>query len=317
MKRTLFLSGTAALVAVPSGLRAQSPAPAKLRIAASAVGDIVIVLWAVQSGIFQKYGLDVDLQRMNSSASITAAVIGGSLDLGKASLFGLIVARSKGLPIILEAPSALYTSTAPDAALVVAKNSPIQNAKDLNGKLLASASLGDLFSTVNAAWVDQNGGDSKTLKYVELPGTATADAIVAGRVDAGTLADPILSEAVRSGKCRILGYPEEVIGKQSVATAYFTTADFAAKNGAALARFRKACDESVAYVKAHQAEMIPLVAKFSGIDPKNVSVPSLGRAADLLDTRLTQPTIDIAAKYKAIAKPFAVKEMIDPSAFPA
>lgn len=317
MKRSLFLGGTAALAAAPAPLRAQSPSPAKLRIAASAVSDIIIVLWGVQGGIFQKYGLDVDLSRMNSSSAVTAAVLGGSLDLGKASLFSLIVARSKGLPIILEAPSALYSSAAPDSALVVAKNSTIQTAKDLNGKLLASASLGDLFTTVNAAWIDQNGGDSKTLKYVELPGTATADAIVAGRVDAGTLAEPILTDAIRSGKCRAIGYPEDVIGKLSLATAYFTTADFAAKNAAVLARFRKACDESVTYVKAHPADMIPLVSKFSGIDPKNVSLGSLGRAADLLDPRLTQPTIDIAAKYKAIAKPFSVKEMIDPSAFSA
>jgi NitT/TauT family transport system substrate-binding protein len=313
LRRALFLSTSAAFIAAPRPARAQSLT--KLTIGATPSGDVVIALWASQSGIFQKYGLDVEIQRLNNSAAIVAAVLGGSLALGRASLFSLLVARSKGLAVVLEAPSAMYNASSPDAALVVAAASPIRSARDLNGKLLASASLGDLFSTVNAAWIDQNGGDSRTVKIVELPGSATANAIVAGRVDAGMLAEPALSEAVRTGKCRILGHPEDVLGKVSIATAYFSTADFAAKNSAMMARFRKALDESAAYAIAHPAEMTPLIAKFSGVDPKLVSPMVLGRAPDLLDTRLTQPTIDLAAKYNAIPKAFPAKEMIDPTVF--
>jgi len=312
------VTGGAAFVAAPLALRAQTTAsPTKLRVGATANGDIVIILWAAQSGIFQKYGLDVDVAKMNSSSAVVAAVVGGSLDLGKSTLFGLIVARSKSIPIVLEAPSALYSTASPDSALAVAKDSPIQTARDMNGKVLASASLGDLFTVVNAAWMDANGGDSRTVKYLELPGSATADAIAAGRVDAGTLANPILSDAVLSGKCRVLAHPEDILGKVSIATAYFCAADFAAQNVAALTRFRKAVDESVAYITAHKADMIPLIAKFSGIDPKNIVLPVLGHSTDLRDPRLTQPTIDLAAKYKAIPQQFAVKEMIDPNAFPA
>jgi NitT/TauT family transport system substrate-binding protein len=312
-RRALFLSASAAFVAAPRPARAQTLT--KLTIGATPSGDIVSALWATQSGIFQKYGLDVNIQRLNNSAAVAAAVLGGSLDLGRASLFSLLVAHSKGLPIVLEAPSALYNASSPDAALVVAAASPIRNARDLNGKLLASASLGDLFSTVNAAWIDQNGGDSRTVRIVELPGSATANAIVAGRVDAGMLAEPALTDAVRSGKCRILAHPEDVLGKVSIATAYFCTADFATKNNATMARFRKALDESAAYSIAHPAEMTPLIAKFSGVDPKMVSPMVLGRAPDMLDTRLTQPTIDLAAKYNVIPKAFPAKEMIDPNVF--
>jgi NitT/TauT family transport system substrate-binding protein len=315
LRRALFLSTAAAFAAAPRPARAQSLT--KLNIGSTVSGDIVAALWAEQGGIFAKYGLDGDVQRMNNSSAVVAAVIGGSLDLGRASLFSLVVARAKGLPIVIEAPSALYRATSPDSALVVAANSPIRSARDLNGKLLASASLGDLFSTLTAAWVDQNGGDSRTVKYVELPGSATANAIVAGRVDAGMLSYPVLGEAVGSGKCRILGHPEDAIGKVSLATAYFCSVDFAAKNAPLTARIRKAMDESAAYALAHPAEIIPVIAKFSGVDPKLVVPAQLGRASDLLDTRLTQPTIDVCAKYNAIPKVFPVREMIDPNVFQA
>ena len=313
LRRGLFLSASAAFVATARPARAQSLT--KLNIGSTTSGDIVVALWGQQSGIFQKYGLDADVQHMSNGSAVVAAVLGGSLDLGRASLFSLVVARAKGLPIVLQAPSALYRVTSPDAALVVAADSTIRSARDLNGKLLASASLGDLFSTMNAAWIDANGGDSRTIKYVELPGSATANAIVAGRVDAAMLADPALGEAVGSGKCRVLGHPEDVLGKVSLATAYFCSADFAAKNAALVARIRKALDESAAYGIAHPAEMIPVIAKFSGVDPKLVVPAQLGRASDLLDTQLTQPTIDVCAKYKAIPKVFPVREMIDPNVF--
>jgi NitT/TauT family transport system substrate-binding protein len=313
LRRALFLSSSAAFITAPGPARAQ--ALTKINIATTASGDIIIALWAQQSGIFQKYGLDADVQRLNSGSAIVAAVLGGSMDLGRASLFSLAVAHAKGLPLVLEAPSGMYSSATPDAAMVVAADSPIRRARDLNGKLLASASLGDLFSTLNAAWIDANGGDSRTVKYVELPASATATAIAAGRVDAGELADPALSEAVRSGKCRVLGYPADVLGKVSISTAWFCSADFAAKNPALMTRVRKALDESATYAIAHPAEMIPVVAKFTGIDPKLVVPMHLGRASDLLDTRLTQPTIDVCARYNAIPKAFPIREMIDPSVF--
>jgi NitT/TauT family transport system substrate-binding protein len=315
LRRAYFFSSAAAFVAAPRPAWAQ--ALTKLNIGSTVSGDIVAALWAEQSGIFAKYGFDADVQRMNNSSAVVAAVLGGSLDLGRASLFSLVVARAKGLPIVIEAPSALYRATSPDAALVVAAHSPIRSARDLNGKLLASASLGDLFSTLTAAWIDQNGGDSRTVKYVELPGSATANALDAGRVDAGMLSYPVLGEAVKSGKCRILGHPEDAIGNVSLATAYFCSSDFATKNAALTARVRKAMDESAAYALAHPAEIIPVIAKFSGVDSKLVVPAQLGRASDLLDMRLIQPTIDVCAKYNAIPKAFPAREMIDPGVFQA
>ena len=42
-------------------------------------------------------------------------------------------------------------------------------------------------------------------------------------------------------------------------TAYFTTADFAAKNAEVLQRFRKALFEAGAYANAHPREMVPVI----------------------------------------------------------
>ena len=317
MKRAAFLTASAAgLVAFPA--RAHSQGLTKIRIGASANGDSIGSLWGAQSGIFQKYGLDVEILRMNNGASVSAAVIGGSLEMGKGSLFILIGAHAKGVPIVLEAASNVYHSDAPDAAMVVAMNSPVRTPRDLNGKVIAVPSLGDFYAVVSVAWIDQRGGDSRTVKVLELPNVATTAAIVDGRVDAAMLAEPLLADSIQSGKCRILGYPHQVLGSRSISTAYFCNTAFAQQNVAALTRFRKGLDEASAYVNAHPAEMIPVLAKYTGIDIKTVAsmTPnSLGSTAQLLDPRLVQPTIDFAQHYKAIPKSFPARELIDPNAF--
>lgn len=314
--RAAFLATSAALVAAPRPIRAQERT--RIRMAASGASeDIAVALWAAQSGLFARNGLDVEVARMTNSASITSAVLGGSLDIGKSSLFSLVLARSKGLPIVLEAGAALYDAGEPDDGMLVAKDSPIKSARDLSGKTIGSASLGDFFSMLDAAWIDANGGDSKTVKFLELPAPTLPEALVAGRVDAGSVPEPILSDAVKSGKCRILGHPNDVIGKLSIVTAYFCTSSFAEQNVDALRRFRAAMDQSVAYVRGHRDEMNAIVSKFTGVDVKRVASmnSTLATSANLKDPRLTQSTIDIAAKYHAIPKAFSVREMIDPNVF--
>jgi NitT/TauT family transport system substrate-binding protein len=308
--RTAFLTTGLAFAAFPSRLWAQSLTT--LRVAGSPDEDIIGSLYGAQSGIFKKYGLDVVVTRANSGSAATAAVIGGSLEIGKSSLLGLIVAHTKNVPLVLEAPGSLYSSDAPSAALVVAKDSPIQSARDLNGATLAVPALGDLFTIVNSAWIDKNGGDLRTVKFVEFPGPASAEAIAAGRVAAATLAQPILNDALSGGKCRILGYSFNAIANHFMATSYFTTVAFAAQNADVLARFRKGLAEATAYAEAHRPEMVPLISKYSGVEAKVVATMPQAPLGTVLDPRLIQPMIDAAVKYKAIAASFPVRDMIDP-----
>lgn len=317
MQRTAFLAGALSLGTIGLPGRAASQSLTKIRIAGSPDQDIVGALWGAQSGLFEKNGLDVELTRMNSGAAVAAALLGGSLEIGKSSMFGLITGHVKGVPFVIEAPAAIYRSDAPDAALVVAKDSPVRRAVDLNGKTLSVPALGDFFTIANSAWIDQNGGDSRTVKFLELPHRAAAEAIAAGRVDAATLAEPILNDAVASGKCRILGHSLDAIGKRFIVTCYFCSADYASKNADVLGRFRTAIFEANAYADAHQREMMPIIAKYSGVDISVIaSMPQtmVGSLAMLRDPRMIQPLIDAAVKYKAIAQDFPAKTLIDPAA---
>jgi NitT/TauT family transport system substrate-binding protein len=313
MRRNVFLSTVGAAALLPTATTGQGLA--KVRIAGTPDEDMVGSFWAQQSGIFQKYGIDADVRTINSGAAITAAVIGGSLEIGRSSLLNLILAHAKGIPVVMVATSLLWNSATPASALIVAKSSTVRSGKDLDGMTLASSSIGDFYALMDSAWIDAHGGDSSSVKFVEISGRAAADAVAAGRVTATTLARPMLDQVMATGQFRIVDYPFNAVAKQFVLTAYFTTADYLAKNADTVARFRRALAESVTYVDAHRAEMLPVIAKFSGTDEATIAaMPPLTLPPPRLNVALVQPLIDVAVKYKRIDTGFAAKDMIDPAA---
>ena len=308
----------AVLTASPLPSAAQStPAPATLRIAAGLTDPTTPLLYAQSAGLFAKAGLTVQIQRPQSGAVTAAAIAGGALEIGKSSPFELFNAHLRGVPFVWIAPSGIYRSESPDGGLIVVKNSPLRAARDFNGKTIAVTALNDLNMIGTRAWVDQNGGDSTSLRFIELPPSAVPDALEAGRIDAAALFNPVYEQALGSGKARLAARVFDAIAKRFCAAAWFTTASYADAHPDVIARFVNVMREANAYSNAHPAETLPLIAAFSGIDPAVIAHMTRSTAALYLDAREVQPLIDAAVKYKALDHSFPAQELFSPLALNA
>jgi ABC-type nitrate/sulfonate/bicarbonate transport system substrate-binding protein len=284
-----------------------------LRYGTSPDAGTASVFWEAPNDIFARNGLKLDGQHLNSGSAIAAAVIGGAVDIGESSIVGLIAAHVKGVPFVLECVQATYEAVSPNNAFVVAKNSPLTGAAQLNGATLSVPALGDLFAVAISAWVDQSGGNSKTLSFLEIPVPAAAAAIAAGRVTGAVLSSPILDEAVDRGFVRILGRPFSAVAPRFGVTWYFCTRDFADANVDVLARFRTAMKQQSQWATAHKSAIYALVGQVSGAGPDAVKrLPWDSESG--VDVRLIQPVIDLAARYNVIPRSFPASEMIDPRA---
>jgi NitT/TauT family transport system substrate-binding protein len=310
MRRAAFVATIGLALAGP----AQAQSLTVVRVASAPDEDIVAGLWGVESGEFRRLGLDVQISRANSGSAVAAAVSGGSLDIGKSSLVSLMAARNRGLPFVLVAPSGIYTAENPVVALIVAPNTPYRTGKDLNGKTLGVQSLNDLNSLAMRAWIDKNGGDSSTVKFLEIPGSAIPDAVASGRIDGANLGSPILDEAVASGKCRVLGRSFSAIAPRFMQACYFASTDYVAKNRDVVAKFRRVIAEAGAYANDHHEQMAPIIAKFTGIDAKVIAAQPKQVVGTVIDLKLIQPLVDLAARYKAIPAGFEARAMVDPAA---
>src|ERR1700735_1825427 len=84
MNRQPALALGGAFLAAPAALSAQSLP--HLTLGAVPEESVTPAVWAEQSGMFRKAGLDVDVQAASSGTAIAAGVAGGAYAVGKSSL---------------------------------------------------------------------------------------------------------------------------------------------------------------------------------------------------------------------------------------
>jgi len=312
MRRASFVVSTAVTAFAPAVAVAQGMTT--IHLASAPDEDVIGALWGIEGGGFHRAGLDVQIQRANSGAAVAAAVAGGSLEIGKSSLISLLAARNRGLPFVLIAPSGIYTAEHPVVALVVAKNAPFKTGKDLIGKVLGVPALNDLNAIAMQAWIDKNGGDSSTVKFLELITSAIPDAIASGRIDGGNIGSPTLDQALADGKVRILGRSFTAIAPRFMQACYFASTEYIAKNRDAINRFRRVIAESGAYANDHHDQMAPVIAKFTGMDAKVIAAQPKQLVGTVIDLKLIEPLVEAAKKYKAIPATFETRAMVDPAA---
>ena len=306
MKHLIF---TAALIlAMMAGAAAQTPPTVKVATTPIDVG--AEVLYAKDMGFFQKHGLNVDVQFIDNGAAIASAVASGAIDIAQGNVVTLATAHDKGLPFVVVAPAALYSSTAPTSALIVAKNAPYKTAKDLNGKTIGITGVKNITQIAAMAWMDQNGGDSSTVKFIELKFSEMGPAVVAGRIDAGVTAEPDLTDAVASGTARILAPVYSAVAPTFIIGAWFTTSDWAKAHPDLLARYVAAITEAGAWANKNQPASAKILEKYTKIESK----PGMKRVIfpDTSDLARMQPAIDATAKYKVIKATFPASELAAP-----
>jgi NitT/TauT family transport system substrate-binding protein len=310
-RRVLVHSLAVAPVAlgIPS-VQAQ-PAPVTLRLLASPVDDVMPVLHAQRAGLFRQAGLNVVLDHGTSGGAVAAAVAGGAVEVGKVNIVAVITAHARNVPMTIVAPAAIYDPKTPDAVLVTRKDSPIVSARDLIGKTVGAPSLAEIGGMAVQAWLDANGADWHRVGFIEVGGyAALLAALEAGRVQAISLVKPYISEAVDSGKVKVLGLSYSAIANRFLESVWVADSGYVERNKPAVAAFQRVLAQSSAYTNAHQSETVDLLASWASLDPQLAAHMPRMVTGTSLDPRDIQPVIEVAAKYGLIPKSFDAREMI-------
>jgi NitT/TauT family transport system substrate-binding protein len=306
-KPSLFAFAIAAMllgsVAVPFAVRADDGV---LVVGTAGKETDAEVYYAQDMGFFKKAGLNVEVQTLANGAAVASAVASGAMQIGDSNTLSLATARQKGLPFVIFAPGAIYSSASPTTALAVSVNGPVHTAKDLTGKILAGVSLGGLDQLSLEAWVDKNGGDSASAKYVELQPSLMVAALERGTVAAASLPDPALDAAVTAGSVRIIGNNYDSIAKTFMITGWFATGDWLAKNPDVAKKFAAAMAETADWANANHDRAAEILLKYTKIDTRKSHV----RFANRLSAAIVQPVLDAGAQYKMLDKSVTLGDLI-------
>jgi NitT/TauT family transport system substrate-binding protein len=287
------------------------PSPADdtlLRIGVNPVDASGQAYYAQDLGMYAKAGLpSTDVQTMASGAAQAAAIAGGSIDISIANIVTLAQAHAKGLPFTLVAGGGLYSTNGPNAILMVAEGSPIQKAADLNGKVVAVSIVKSIADFSVNAWMEQNGGDYKSIRYIESPLSDMAPALVQGRIDAALVLEPFVPAARKT--CRQIGKPYDAIAPRFLVAGYFATEDWARKHVDVVRRFQQAMRLAADWANANQDRSGEILVARAKLNPADVKQMVREQYQERLDLDLIQPVIDAAAKYGGIPH-FPASELI-------
>lgn len=304
------LSAAAVLAASPAADAQSSSATTKIRFVAAPSDDLLPFWYAQSTGMFKNAGLAVEASSVATGTVVTQAVIGGLADIGRTSTQILIAAHIRGIPLVVVAPGAIHRQNVQgNAEIAVTPSSPLKTALDLQGKTVSCTAIGDVGYLGLRALVDAQGGDSSTVKWIELPIPAVAAALEAGRIDAGLTTEPFMTRDITAGKIRPLvdmlnGYPGAILQG-----AYFSMRPFADANPDAVVRFARVLRQAAAYTNVHAPETLSLLVANTGLEPDVAAKMHRTTIALTLDPAEFQPLIDVAARYKTIPQRFDAREL--------
>lgn len=285
-----------------------------VRVVGPSNDGIKAIYYGIQSGIFRKHGLNVEVSPAANGGAATTALTGGAADVAFVGIATPIFAHVRGVPMQIIAPVSIYRSKEPHNAALVLRDSPIHRGRDLDGKVFGTVTIGDQLTASMLAWIDRTGGDSKSVKPVEIPPSAALDALESGRIAAVIVNEPFVSRLLASGKTRVLTHPQDMIAKTFESGAYVVMAPAVAQNPELYRRFADALHEAQEYTNSHLPETVDLVASYTHLPAEVVSSSVRIVDGDFVEAKNIQPVIDILVKYGMIDKPFPAQELISSAA---
>lgn len=300
----------AAAAAALLPLRVRAQALDKLRVVGPPNDGFKAVYYGVESGLFRRSGVNVETTLVPSGAAAAAAVTGGSAEVCYTNTLTLVQAHTHDVPMQYVAPGALTVADNPTTATLVLKDSPLRTGRDLNGKTIGSSSLRDINAAATLAWIDKTGGDSKSVRVIEVPASAGAAFLEEHRADAVTLNEPAVTQALAGGTTRVLAHPYEAVAPRIIAAGFAAMGPVVDRNRELFAKYARAMHEASGYTNTHLPDTVAMVARYSGATPEVVAKSARFVDADYLDAAGIQPIVDLCAKYGIIDRTFPAADVI-------
>lgn len=286
--------------------------PPALRVGATANDTYGEAYYALDAGFFAKAGLTVNLSTFTNGNAVATAVASGALDLGVTNPVALANAIAHGVPFVYFAGCGLYDSTAPTTQLCVAKDGPVHDPKDLEGKTVANSTLKDITYLATVAYLEKNGVDATKVQMTELPFSEMGVALQRGTVAGAIISEPSMTVAVRAGTARPFGKVFDLIAPRFYISGWFTTKDWYAKNTELAKRYAAVIYATArwANVSANHAQSGEILAKYAKINVETTRAMTRSRFDTALNPALLAPPLALAANAKLTSRPVSAAEMI-------
>jgi ABC-type nitrate/sulfonate/bicarbonate transport system substrate-binding protein len=295
-------SGGATAAATPT-----STTPAKLQVirvaSPSIAGDAIPFAYANATGLWKKFGLDV--QVVNSNTSVEYSELGaGQADLAIGGPQG-IQAAQKG------APEVIVGGIGP-AYVQFLVQSGIKSTADLKGKTLGASAPGSSFDSGQELFMSQKGMKSPadyTTTYFSGNFTAMITALIQKQIDGAWAGQPFIIKATTDNPgLHSIGQIDKSNLKVLLAQLITANSTWAKSHKSAITQFIKAWNEATKESNAHPNQTATYLAKVEAISVDQAKIWVRDQGPDDGYFQISK------ANFKLIVQAFAVTDATATSA---
>jgi NitT/TauT family transport system substrate-binding protein len=283
----------------------------RVKIGVLPISNVAPLYLGIQKGFFRAERLDVQPSPAQSGNEVAAAMISGADQFAFLGYVPAMSARSQNLPIkvIANADNGAEDAAHEWTVIMVRKDSPIRNVKDLAGKTIATNAIKGVGEVVIKAALDKRGVDPNSIKLLEVPFPEMPAALDRKRVDAIWAPEPFLTQVLGEG-AREIEAPLTTLGKRFPNGTYATTEKYIGENRDVVERFARAMNKSSAYASSHPEEARAMIPRFTKIPPAVAQKIRLPLWPTEIDRGQLQQLANYAVRYKVIKQAPALDELI-------
>lgn len=279
----------------------------QLKVGVIPIVDVAPIYLGQEQGFFKNRNISLELVQETGGAAAVPGVVAGDFQFSFGNVTSVLLAASQNLPlrIVAEGNSSTGDPATDFSAVVVKGDSPIQSAADLAGKTVSVNNLKNIGEVTIRKAVEDAGGDSSTIKFVELPFPDMPAAVAKGDVDAAWVVEPFVTVATSQGARKVVANFAEAVPDLTVAS-YFTTAQRIKEDPKLVDDFRAAIQQSLKYAQDNPDEVRRIITTYTKITPdvaakmalpafpQDVNVASLTTVAELMNKYgITDKTVDV------------------------
>ncbi|GAB3033346.1 ABC transporter substrate-binding protein [Parafrigoribacterium mesophilum] len=276
-------------------------APTKITVGVIPIVDTAPIWLGVKKGFFKDEGLDVTVQPTTGGAASVPGVVAGSYDFAFGNYVSTMVANDKGLGLKY-VTNGNSTAGDPDfGAVIVPADSPIKTPADLSGKTISVNNLQNIGDTTIRTVVDEDGGDSSKIKFVEVAFPDAEAAVTNKQVDAAWILAPFLDSAVSHG-ARVITYNFSAFDPKLDIAGYFTLAKTVKEKPELTKAFTTAMNKSLEYADSHPDEVKQIVTTYTKMTADQLDKMVLPKFHADFNRDALKKLGEAAAKYGTLSK---------------
>jgi len=249
--------------------------PTKVALGYPPAADWLPAMVAKDTGIFEKNGLDVSLDKIAIVSNIPAGIMSGSLNIGAMTPTALIDTSSSGLDLVAVAGATRFVKEPAGLSIIARKGSDIKTAKDLEGKKVGVPGIRSVGDVMFRKWLMQNGVDVSKVSIVEVSFPQMKDLLKSGTVDAVPALEPFRAGILADGTGYWVSDYMAEVNPDILGVFWAASRSWLDANPTVAPAFRKSIAEGVEFIRANPQEAQAIEKKYLGFNTKTAIPYSL------------------------------------------